>query len=125
MKIAIKAMMAGVVACALSTPALAYTANGVIPTGRKMVVVRLIKPAVPGVWWFRFSAPPVNAGVPYALTYCIGPRANPCNAPGSQVFHVTEGQSQFATVPQATFLTKVLAVGQGTKVPVPYSVEYF
>jgi hypothetical protein len=123
MKTPIKAMMVGAAACALSAQAFAYTINGVIPPGTTPVVINLQKPIRPGLMKFRFYAPPKNAGVPYALDFCIGLSVNPCGLPGSHVVNVPKGQVRSAAFPSATFATDVLVVGQGTKVPVPFSVQ--
>lgn len=105
--------MAAIVACAFTAPALAYTINGTI----------LHRPLQPSLMRFKFSAPPKNAGVPYALDFCIGPAANPCGLPSSHVINVPEGQERFADFDSALFRTNILVVGQGTRVAVPFSVE--
>jgi hypothetical protein len=73
---------------------------------------------------FKFSAPlpDSEAPVPYALSFCIGPAANPCGLPTSFVVVVPGGQERLAVVDPGTFKTNVLTVGQGTKVPIPFSV---
>ena len=78
MKTAIKTMMLGIAACAFAAPAFAYTLSGTIPPHAppKSVVLHPHMPLPPLVR-LTMSAPPVNAGVSYALTYCIGPAANP------------------------------------------------
>jgi hypothetical protein len=119
----IKAVMAAIVACAFTAPAFAYTINGTIPPGRAPVVIHLHRPLQPSLMRFKFSAPPKNAGVPYALDFCIGPAANPCGLPSSHVINVPEGQERFADFDSALFRTNILVVGQGTRVAVPFSVE--
>jgi hypothetical protein len=71
---------------------------------------------------FRFSAPPVNARVNYALNFCVGPRVNSCGLPRSIVVVVPRGQTRIRTFSSALFARNVLTVGQGTRVAVPYRV---
>jgi len=122
MKPALLSAMAGAALCALAGPAGAYTINGVIPPGRAPVVIALRRPIRPGVISFEFSAPRVNAGVPYAVDFCLGPRANPCGLPGARVVNVPEGQSRSAAFSSILLTRNVLVAGQGTRVAVPFSV---
>jgi hypothetical protein len=75
---------------------------------------------------FKFSAPlpATPPPVAYALSFCIGPAANPCGLPTSFVVVVPGGQERLAVVDPAVFKTNILVVGQGTKVPVPFSVTF-
>jgi hypothetical protein len=127
MRTSIKALMLGIAACALASPASAYTINGVIPAGTTPVVINLRQPIRPGLLRFRFYAPPKNAGVPYAIDFCIGPAFNPCGlpAPTSHVINVPKGQVRSANFDSGIFATNVFVVGQGTRVPVPYSVQVY
>jgi hypothetical protein len=122
MKTAIKAMLLAAVACACSTQAFGYTIHGTIPAGRRPVVIHLRKPLPPGFLRFTFYAPPVNAHVPYAITFCIGPAANPCGLPTDYTVEVPAGQTRTGVVNSALLRTNIFVVGQGTRVPVPYSV---
>ena len=123
MKLLTKALLVGVLASALSPPAFAYTINGVIPPGTRPVVIHLRRPIRPVLLRFTFSAPPKNAGVPYALNFCVGLAVNPCGQPTSHVINVPEGQSRNTTFDSNIFNTRILVVGQGTRVAVPYSVR--
>jgi hypothetical protein len=122
MKIAIKAMLLAALVCACSTQASAYTIRGTIPPGQRLVVIHLRKPLPPGIIRFTFYAPPVNAHVPYAITFCIGPAANPCGLPTDYTVEVPAGQTRTGSVDSALLRTNIFVVGQGTRVPVPYSV---
>lgn len=125
MKTVLKTMMTGVAAlCAFAAPAFAYTFSGTIPatTPPKPIVLHLYLP-VPGLMKITMKAPPVHAGVDYALSYCIGPAANPCGSTDSWSVQVPRGQTVYITVPSSRFTGKVFVVGQGTSRPVPYFVE--
>jgi hypothetical protein len=122
MKVMIKAIVFGIVACAIAAPASAYTLSGMIPPGGR-VTLRLLKPLPPGAIKLTMSAPPVNAGVPYAITYCIGSAANPCGLPSDLTFEVGAGKTIVRSVPSHLFTTNMFVVGQGTKKPVPYKVQ--
>ena len=123
MKVQIKSLLVGVFASAFATQALAYTISGVIPPGHTPVVINLHRPIGPGLIRFVFSAPRKDAGVLYALDFCIGPAANPCGRPGAHVVNVPVGATRSANFSSALFSTNVLVVGQGTRVPAPYSVR--
>jgi hypothetical protein len=124
MKAVGKAIATGIAVCALTVPAFAsaYTINGVIRPRTKPYVISLHKPIPAGLVQLTLSALPKNAGVPYALDFCIGPAANPCASPGSQVFTVFPGQPLVVMVQWYAFSGNVFAVTQGTTVVVPYSV---
>jgi hypothetical protein len=128
MNIRTKAMMVGVVACALPAQALGFEQlNGTIPAGTAPVVIiqanKQSGATATGVLKFKFSAPAVNAGVPYALSFCIGPETNPCGLPSSYVVNVPAGEDRLAVVDASVFASNVLVVGQGTRVPVPFVVQ--
>ena len=123
MKIAIKSTMIGVAACAFAAPAFAYTISGTIPPGHRPVVIPLHRPIKPGFMKLSLTAPPKNAGVPYALDFCIGPAANPCGLPTDRVFTVDKGQTRIESVDAAIFQTNVFVVGQGTRIALPYVVK--
>jgi hypothetical protein len=109
--------------CSLPAPAEAgQTITGTLPPGRRLAILAVRKPSLVQPLQFRFYAPPVNAGVDYALNFCIGPRANPCGLPSDIVVNVPKGQTRLETFSSDLFATNVLAVGQGTRVSVPYSV---
>ncbi len=123
MRLGARLLIAALCACVLPTPGMAsQTLSGVLPPGTRLKILAVKRPVPPQQMHFRFYAPPVNAGVPYALDFCIGPRANPCGLPSDIVVNVPKGQTRLATYSSALFATKVLAVGQGTARPVPYSV---
>ena len=125
MKLAIKAVIAAAALCAFAGPAAAYTLAGVIPPSSppKPVVLHLHQPIPKGLILFIFYAPPVNAGVNYAIDFCIGPSFNPCGLPTSTVVSVPRGQSRHLIVDSAIFAHDVFVAGQGTKKPVPYVVN--
>jgi hypothetical protein len=109
--------------CALPATAMAtQTIRGVLPPGHRSVILAVKKPSLVQPLNFRFYAPPVNAGVDYALDFCIGPRANPCGLPGDIVVNVPMGQTRLGTYSSGLFVTNVLTVGQGTRSSVPYLV---
>jgi hypothetical protein len=129
MKITLRTVLAVTVALGLSflfaRQAFAFiTLNGTIPAGTTPVVILKAnnEPGATGVIKFKFSAPAHDAGVPYALSFCIGPASNPCGLPTSYVVEVPGGQERLAVVNANVFATNVLVVGQGTKRPVPFAV---
>jgi hypothetical protein len=129
MKTTLRALLAIAVALALSSvfvrEAFAYiTLNGNIPAGTTPVVILQAnnQPGATGVLKFKFSAPAHDAGVAYALNFCIGPVSNPCGLPTSYVVVVPGGQERLAVVNANVFATNVLVVSQGTKRPVPFAV---
>jgi len=124
----VKAILSGVVACAVTAPAFGFEQlNGTIPAGTKPVVIiqanKQSGATATGVLKFKFSAPAVNAGVPYAIDFCIGPESNPCGLPSSYVVNVPMGEDRLAVVDASVFATNILVVGQGTRVPVPFVVQ--
>lgn len=100
--------------------------RGTVPTGRAGLVLiqpnKQTTPPASGVVRFKFSAPAFNAGVAYALNFCIGPVANPCGLPTSYVVVVPSGQERLAVVDASFFTGNVLLVAQGTRVEVPFEV---
>jgi hypothetical protein len=125
MKTAIKAMMAGVVACVLSTPAFAYTVHGVVPPGGTPVVIHVNKPRIARPMTFKFYVQQVNVGVGYEISFCIGPRVNTCSSLGHHV-EVQPGQWQTAVFPSTIFTPNVVMVGlSGINVPVRFTMVYF
>jgi hypothetical protein len=123
MKTPLEALLVAVLAGTLPAQALAYTISGVIPPGRTPVVIDLRRPLPRFRVPFTFSAPRTNAGVRYALSFCLGPAANPCGMPTSHVVNVPEGQSRTTSFPTILFGTNILVVGQGTRVAVPFTVQ--
>lgn len=123
MKRLINTTLLGATACALAAPAFAYTINGTIPPHAppEPVTIALHEPISPGILKLTFTAPPVNAGVCYVVSFCIGPAAHPCLLPLS----VLEGQQAVVPVDADLFTTDhyVISVAQGTKVAVPYTLE--
>ncbi len=110
------------VLCASVAPATANQAlSGTLPPGVRSKILAVRLPASAQLMYFRFSAPPVNAGVNYALDYCIGPRPNPCGL-GIAVT-VPEGQTRLRWYSSTFIRTRVLTVGQGTAATVPYRVD--
>jgi hypothetical protein len=81
----------------------------------------LHQPISPGILKLTFTAPPVNAGVRYVITFCIGPVSHPCVLP----LQVLEGQQAVVPVDANVFTTEhyVISVEQGTSVAVPYTLE--
>ena len=120
MKVARTIMIAGAAVFALATQASAYTLSGTIPPHAppKSVVLHPHMPLPPLVR-LTMSAPAVNAGVSYALTYCIGPAANPCGLPGEWTADVPAGQTVVRTVPASAFTNKVFASAKAPKNPCP------
>lgn len=125
-----KAFVASAVALAQLTvcvrQARAYiTLNGMVPVGKNGVVIlqaHKLSGTTTDTLKFKFTAPTFNAGVNYALSFCIGPSNNPCGLPTSYVVNVPGGEERLAVVPSSVFANNVLTVGQGTTRPVPYSV---
>lgn len=130
METSFKALIAATIALALLTwcvpEARAYiTLNGIVPVGRNGVVIlqaHKLSGTTSDTLKFKFTAPSFNAGVPYALNFCIGPATNPCGLPTSYVVNVPGGEERLGVVPASVFANNVLVVGQGTTRPVPYSV---
>ena len=125
MKTAIKAIVAAAALCAFAAPASAYTLAGVIPPSSppKPVTLHLHQPIPKGLILFIFYAPPVNAGVAYAIDFCIGPAFNPCGLPTSTVVTVPRGQTRILVVESNIFAHNIFVASQGTKKPVPYVVN--
>lgn len=101
------------------------TLNGIVPVGKNGIVIlqaHKLSGTTTDTLRFKFTAPSFNAGVPYALSFCIGPSSNPCGLPTSYVVQVPGGEERLAVVPASIFANNVLVVGQGTTRPVPYSV---
>ena len=130
MKTGLKTFIATTVALAVSIlyipKARAYiTLNGMVPVGKNGTVI-LQAHKLPGgtsdTLKFKFTAPSFNAGVAYALNFCVGPATNPCGLPTSYVVVVPGGEERLAVVPASVFANNVLIVSQGTARPVPYSV---
>jgi hypothetical protein len=105
---------------------MSITLTGTIPVGGKPVVILEANPGIGSgcPLKFKFSAPlpDAEAPVPYTLSFCIGPAANPCGLPTDFVVVVPGGQERLAVVDGGTFKNNVLVVGQGTSVPIPFSV---
>ena len=126
MKTAMRSLLKTAVAFALSAamaqPAFAYiTLNGTIPGGRATVVIIQAnnQTGATGTLKFKFSAPTPGS---YALSFCIGPAANPCGLATSYVVVVPGGQERLAVVDASIFKNNVLVVGQGTTQPLPFAV---
>lgn len=130
MKTSVKALIAATIALALLTwcvpAARAYiTMNGIVPVSKSGIVIlqaHKLGGATSDTLKFKFTAPSFNAGVPYALNFCIGPATNPCASPNSYVVNVPGGEERLGVVPASAFANNVLVVTQGTTRPVPYSV---
>jgi hypothetical protein len=127
MKIAIKAMIAGAAVCAFAAPASAYTINGTIPGKTKNMIANHLQkpPSAKGNLKLTFSSPPVNAGVPYVVGFCLAaasaPASNPC---GSEVgLYVLPGQQLIVFVASNFYPNYVVWVGQGTNAAVPYTLD--
>ncbi len=100
------------------------TLKGMVPVGKAGLVILQAHNhgATTDTLKFKFSAPSFNAGVRYALNFCIGPATNPCGLPTSYVVVVPGGEERLAVVPASVFEKNVLTVGQGTNTPVPFAV---
>jgi hypothetical protein len=120
MKTAIKTMMIGVAACTFAAPAFAYTISGTVPPASKWIAVNLQTPPKREYLKFTFSATPVNAGVRYDIQLCIT-RLAPNSCP--LVMYISPGQQTIVTLDSKIFPTYTIWLGQGTSVPVPYTVE--
>lgn len=107
---------------------MSITLTGTIPstTPPTQVVILVANPNIgPGCpLKFKFSAPlPDNeAPVPYALDFCFGPADSPCGPHSSFAVNVPGGQERLAVVDAGILKTNVLAVSQGTKIPIPFAV---
>jgi hypothetical protein len=119
----VKVMTIAAAAAALSAQAHAYTISGVVPPGRTPVTIDLRKPLQHGNITFNFMAGKVDAGVPYDVSFCIGPESNPCGSVLSQAFEVPAGESKTFTIDALVFSCNVLVVGQGTRVRIPYKID--
>jgi hypothetical protein len=119
----LKSTLLGAAVWSLAGPAFAYTINGTIPPHAppEPITIALHQPISPGILKLTFTAPPVNAGVRYVITFCIGPARNPCLLPLS----VLEGQQAVVPVDANLFTAEhyVISVAQGTRVAVPYTLE--
>ncbi len=123
MRLRSRLLAAALCAWVAPMPAMAgQTFSGVLPPGTKEKILPVKLPARPTLWHFQFYAPPVNAGVNYALGFCVGPRSNPCGLHTDITFDVLKGQTRTANLSSNLFRTRVLTVGQGTRRPVPYKV---
>ena len=98
--------------------------QGTIPAGTTPVVILQAnhQTGATGVVKFKFSAPAPRPGG-YALSFCIGPASNPCGLSTSYVVNVPASESRLAVVDASIFKDNVLVVGQGTRQPLPFSVE--
>jgi hypothetical protein len=96
--------------------------SGTLPPGTHSKILAVRLPPRPESMHFEFFAPPVNAGVNYALTYCIGARSNPCGLPSDITIDVIKGQTQARTYSSTVFRNRIFVVGQGTRRSVPYRV---
>jgi hypothetical protein len=132
MKTAIKAMMLGVAACAFAAPAFAYTLTGTIPGGvqgkpSKSVAIQLQKPpSTKGFLKLTVSSPPVNANVPYTVTFCVdfASAAYPCSTGTTAALSlVVPGQQAVVFIPTYIYPKEVIWIGHGTAVAVPYIVD--
>ena len=121
MKAAIKSVIAGAATCALATPAFAYTLNGTIPVSKNGVALNLQKPIPRGSVKFTVTIPgKLSAGIPYLVTFCVGPKVSSCQPPVQM-----PGAQQIVVFYYSTSLSSPNKVwlGQGTGAPVPYVVE--
>jgi hypothetical protein len=102
--------------------AFAYlTLNGTVPAGGTVVILQPHhQQGATGTVKFKFSAPRPGG---YAFNFCIGPAANPCGMPGAYVVVVPASEERLAVVPASMLANNVLVVGQGTKDPLPFSVQ--
>jgi hypothetical protein len=105
-------------------PAFAYlTLTGTVPAGGTVVILQPHhQQGATGTLKFKFSAPAPRPGG-YAFNFCIGPASNPCGGPTAYVVVVPASEERLAVVPASIFADNVLVVSQGTKTPLPFSVE--
>jgi hypothetical protein len=127
MKALIKTMMAGIAACAFAAPAFAYTINGTIPGNSPLIAIHLQQPPSPkGFLKLTFSSPPVNAGVPYTVNFCVNfaSAPHPCSSTTlAAASLIVPGQQAIVFVPASLYPKEVVWIGQGTNVAVPYSLD--
>jgi hypothetical protein len=99
------------------------TMNGVIqPGGTPVTIIEANESVGPNdSVKFKFSAPAPQPGG-YVLSFCIGPKSNPCGLPTSYVINVPASEERLAIVNASVFVNNVLVVGQGTTSPVPFAV---
>lgn len=99
------------------------TLRGTVPASRTPTVILPATgaTALHGVVKFLFTAPTAGA---YALSFCIGPAANPCGfaPPTSTVVNVPGGDQKLLLIDASLLTSNVLVVGQGTTTPLPYTV---
>ena len=102
---------------------MSITLNGTIPPTTPPTPVVIIEAngesGPGGILKFKFSAPQPGG---YALSFCIGPAANPCGTPDSYIVTVPGGEERLAVIEAGIFRHNVLVVGQGTKDPIPFAV---
>jgi hypothetical protein len=126
MKIAIKATMLSVAACAFAAPAFAYTINGTIPANSLVAIHFQQPPSSKGYLKLTVSSPPVNAGVPYAVSFCVNYASapHPCSSTTKGAGSlIVPGQQAIVFVPASIYPKEVIWIGQGTAVAVPYIVD--
>ena len=127
MKIAIKAMMLGIAACAFAAPAFAYTINATIPGDtRKMHAVHLQKsPAGATILKLTLSAPP-GGGVAHTINFCIAlasaPASQPCPSTETE-FILVPNQQTIVFVDAGLYPNYVIWAGTGTTLAVPLTVD--
>jgi hypothetical protein len=128
MKTPVRVLLLTAIAITLSVlivqRAFAYlTLNGTVPAGGTVVILQAHhQPGATGTLKFKFSAPAPRPGG-YAFNFCIGPATNPCGVPNAYVVVVPASEERLAVVPASVFANNVLVVSQGTKDPLPFSVE--
>ena len=127
MKTVLKTMMIGVAACAFAAPAFAYTINGTIPGTSPPIAIHLQKPpSSKGYLKLTVSSPPVNAGVPYAVNFCVNYASapHPCSSTTKGAGSlIVPGQQAIVFVPASIYPKEIIWIGQGTAVAVPYVVD--
>jgi hypothetical protein len=131
MKAAVKTVLLGIVACTFAAPAFAYTINGTIaPTmPPKWVAVHLQKPASSNTYLkLTLSSPPVNAGIGYAINFCVALASAPVSSPCASYSTVAgslilPGQQAIVFVNANAYPNYVIWFQQGTKIAVPYTVD--
>jgi hypothetical protein len=125
MKLVMNRLLVIVVALAFSTVVVeeassSLTLEGTIPTGGETVVILQAhnQSGATGTLKFKFSAPTPGA---YTMGFCIGPATNTCGA-ASYIVVVPGGEERLAVIPMAALTNSVLAVAQGTNMPLPFAV---
>jgi hypothetical protein len=119
MKIATKAMMAGIAACTFAAPAFAYTINGTVPPYGQWTSVKLQPPPKPAILKLTFSPTIVNPSFAFSINFCISPSPRSCQA----MMIVPPGQQAILPLYSSNFPTNSIWLQNGTHTALPYTLD--